>query len=436
MKRSVRATLLAACAAVVACESSGSWGRLGGPAGDGPGGSSVEVSIAIAGDVCGIVSADATVTGTGMLPVGPVPLAVSGATIEGVVTGVPAGSARSVSVSAYDARGLAVYAGTVQVDVVAGQTAPASVVLSRTGVACGGPTGAIAVTGTIGPAPFRFTDATLSSDGILHFFDAQADRIRRLDVASRTFLSDVAASPLLDAGTFAVAPDGSVAYLGYAGGRIDVVDLATGTPSFFAAAASTVTSMIVAGGHLFTIDSSGAWATDSLYDRTTRARVYAADWAYAARSIVYSAARSRVYLLDSGVSPTDVHMIAVDHLAGTLGADVGSPYHGDYSLPSPIRLLPDESGVIVGSGLIFEAADLTYRTSIGLSFQDVAFLGDRIYLVDTVGELTQVRVLSSSFDLLAADYFPGQALRVFARGGELVLVTRVGDEVTVSFLAP
>jgi hypothetical protein len=151
---------------------------------------------------------------------------------------------------------------------------------------------------------------------------------------------------------------------------------------------------------------------------------------------VYSPVRSRVYFLDSGVSPTDVHMVSIDHAGGKLGADVDSPYHGDYSLPNPVRLLPDESKVIVGSGVIFDASDLTYRTSLGLAFVDVAFLGDRIYLVDTIGGMTQLRVLDGDFEILAAQYFPGEATRIFAHAGELVLVTRSASSYDFTFLAP
>jgi hypothetical protein len=125
----------------------------------------------------------------------------------------------------------------------------------------------------------------------------------------------------------------------------------------------------------------------------------------------------------------------IDMAAGTIGADRDSPYHGDYNLPNPLRLLPDESGVIVGSGLIFNSADLTYRTAMGLSFADVAFYGGRFYLIDTVGDLTQLRVLSARFDVLAASYHTGRAKRLFVNGSQLVLVTeKVGGGLLVHFL--
>lgn len=411
--------------------------------------SALHLAIALAGDQCGVVAGQATVSAPDMETIGPVELQVGQDSMKGQISTVPAGLARTVTVVARNARGLSVYEGSAKVDVVAGATAAASIVLARNAANC--PvvgTGAIDVTGTIQneppPSPgdilsgadfaFDFTDAVLTNDGILHFFDAANDRIRRLDLASRKKLPDLVGSA--DAVSMAVTPDGSAAYLGYTGGRIDAIDLATGTSKFFAAAPSTVSSMIVTDAYLFTVDDSGAWNTQSLFQRSTGARIASAEWRDASRSMVYSPAQQKVYYLDSGVSPTDVHMQPISLTDGTLEADKDSPYHGAYDLPNPLRLLPDESGVIVGSGLIFNTADLTYRTSLGLTFTDIAFAQDKLYLIDPVGSTTQLRVLNSTFDILSAQYFSGAPKRAFAFGDKIVLVTQAASSLEIRFLAP
>jgi hypothetical protein len=411
--------------------------------------SALHLAIALAGDQCGVVAGQATVSAPEMETIGPVELEVGQGSMKGQISNVPAGLARTVAVVARNARGLSVYEGSAKVDVVAGATAAASIVLVRNTANCPvAGTGSVDVAGTIQneppPSPgdvlsgaefaFDFTDAVLTSDGILHFFDAASDRIRRLDLASRKKLPDLVGSA--DAVSMAVAPDGSAAYLGYTGGRIDAFDLATGTSKFFAAAPSTVSSMIVTDAYLFTVDDSGAWNTQSLFQRSTGARVASADWRNASRSMVYSPAQQTVYYLDSDVSPTDVRMQPINLKDGTLGADKDSPYHGDYNLPNPLRLLPDESGVIVGSGLIFNTADLTYRSSLGLTFTDIAFLKDKLYLIDPVGSTTQLRVLDSTFDILSAQYFSGTPKRAFAFGDKIVLVTQTASSLEIRFLAP
>ncbi len=155
----------------------------------------------------------------------------------------------------------------------------------------------------------------------------------------------------------------------------------------------------------------------SLFDRATRARVANDDWRDTSRSIVYSPLHGSVFFLNSGVSPTDLNKVSVS--GGVLGGEIDSPYHGDYSLPNPIRILPS-----------------TYRPSLGLTFNDVAFHASKIQLVDTVGSNTQLRTLDSGFTILGARWFPGTAKRIFEYGEELVLVTENGGATEVRILAP
>ncbi|KFA89145.1 lipoprotein [Archangium violaceum Cb vi76] len=406
----------------------------------------INMRIPLTGDVCGVVSASAAVSAVDMTPIGPVSLTVADAAITGSITSVPAGAGRKVQVNAYNSAGLEVYAGSTEVIVEAGKTVSANITLYRNTRNCPltTPTGTIDITGTLdtgspptdGGTPsdggvvvlegtdyaFTFNDVALSSNGVVHFLDGTNDKVRRLDLTTQRFLPAFAGTG--DAVSMAVAPDGSATYLGYTGGRIDAFNPVDATSRFFGAAPETASSLLVTGDYLFTVDGSGSWDSHSLYQRSTGARVATADWRYSSRAMVFSPINKRVYHLDSGVSPTDVRMVQVDHIAGTMGTETDSPYHGSYSLPNPLRLLPDESGVIVGSGLIFNTRDLTYRTSIGLTFQDIAFHGDRLYIIDTVGETTQLRVLSSTFDILSAAYYQGTAKRVFAYNGQLVLITQ------------
>ncbi|RKH64045.1 hypothetical protein [Corallococcus aberystwythensis] len=446
--------MLVTCAWLAACQGTSPEGQ--------PDSETIRMEISLTGDVCGVSSANAIILAEDMSPLGPVPLQVTETVIQGRISQVPVGTDRTVRVDAFNASGRLVYSGSTLVDVVAGSVTSANVVLRRDPVNCPSTpgTGDIDIIGSLetgepssdggtsdgGSASdggivlegsqlaFNLDDAALTSGGIIHFFDRTADRVHRLDVANRRFLSPYAGTA--DAVSMAVAPDGTTTYLAYTGGRVDAFSN-DGTTRFFAAAPETVSSMVVAGNYLFTVDGSGAWDSHSLYQRSTGARVATAEWRYSARAIVFSPVNKRVYLLNSGVSPTDVTMVDVDPVAGTMGAERDSPYHGNYSLPNPLRLLPDESGVMVGSGLFFNAADLTYRTSMGLSFVDVAFHNGRYYLIDTVGDTTQLRVLSSTFDILSASYHPGRAKRVFVHNGELVLVTEVSTgQLQVRILAP
>ncbi len=433
------AVLLVACVYMAGCQG-GDEVRTGDE--------SISLRIPLTGDVCGVVSATASVSAADMGTIGPVALEVKDAAIQGRISAVPAGTGRTVQVTAYNAARLEMYSGSTVVNVLAGKVVTANLTLHRNTQNCPGvTTGDIDIIGTIdtggtppdagtdGGTPsdggvivlegpqfaFTFTDATLTTNGVIHFLDDPGNQIRRLDLTTRSFKPALVGTA--DTTAMAVSPDGQAAYLAYVGGRMDAFNTVDGTTRFFAAAPDMVSSMMVTKDYLFTIDASGAWDTQSLYQRSTGARVSWADWRNTSRSMAFSPLNNRVYFLDSGVSPTDVTMVELDLVTGKVGLETDSPYHGDYSLPNPLRLLPDESGVVVGSGLIFNTKDLTYRTSMGLTFQDIAFHGDRLYLIDTVGGMTQLRVLSSTFDILSAQYVTGTAKRVFVHGRQLVIIT-------------
>lgn len=413
----------------------------------------VSVHFSLDGDVCGVVSAYATISAPGMSSIGPVALTVGQTSIDGSIAHVPAGPGRTVRVEAFDALARRVYFGLTTVDVLSGVTTPAHLVLEQDTVNCpadGAGTGKVVIIGVIVPA--GTTDGGTSSEtsdagiivavtgvtaapeqialdqaGVLYLLDTVASRIERLSLSQRVLLPPLVGT--LRARTMAVAPDGTAAYLGYEGGRIDAFDLSTATATLFAATPETASSLLVAGGLLFTIDGSGAWDSDTIYSRTTGARLATADWRSTGRSLVYAPTRETIFFLDTGVSPADVRRVTLT--GGALGAEVDSPYHGSYDLSGRLTLLPDESGVLVGSGIIFETKDLTYRTAIGLSFTDAAFHDGKLYLAQPQASSTVIRVLDASYNIVATATYPGQLARMFVWQGKLVMVsmTSVGVEV-------
>ncbi|MEM7435512.1 MAG: hypothetical protein AAF436_10205 [Myxococcota bacterium] len=395
----------------------------------------VSFSIALAEDHCGVVTADAMVSAADFSPaIGPLDLDVSGDTIVGRIPDVPVGTGRLIQVRAHNAEALVVYEGETLVDVIAGEPAVASVELYRNYDNCPDTvdpgtdpgTGEVVVDGSLNdgtPATdlaFVASEVAFSSNGILYFLDLEADRIHRYEISSGALLPPLVGSSQV--ATMAVAPDDSGAYLAYAGGRIDDFDLDTGAGAFFGAAPDNISSMVVTGGLLFTIDASGAWDTHSVYDRATGARLAFDEWRDTGRSFAWAPGMGRLFFLNSGVSPTDINYVDIDDVNGTLSEEVDSPYHGDYSLPNPIRLLPDESAIIVGSGLLFSTTDLSYQSAMGLSFTDVAFANDNYYLADSVGAMTQIRVLDAAFNILSAHYVDGAPRALFRHNDALVLV--------------
>ncbi|MBN9682536.1 MULTISPECIES: hypothetical protein [unclassified Corallococcus] len=111
---------------------------------------SVKMRISLAGDACGVTSAEATVSAPDLPPSYPQSLYVGNGYIEGYLSNIPSGAGRRVDVRAYNQAGLEVYAGTTFVDVSSGSVAYAQLQLMRNQRNCpGGGTGDIYIIGTL-----------------------------------------------------------------------------------------------------------------------------------------------------------------------------------------------------------------------------------------------------------------------------------------------
>ena len=74
---------------------------------------------------------------------------------------------------------------------------------------------------------------------------------------------------------------------------------------------------------------------------------------------------------------TPSHVIGLPYQTdGTLGTLIDGPYHGDFPESQKTWFFPDESMLLDGSGVVLSAADMTFRTSLGRSVEDVAFDGN------------------------------------------------------------
>lgn len=83
-------------------------------------GAFVAITIPLTGDECGVADAQATVTGADITPpIGPESLNVKDfAYITGIITDVPLGYARLITVEAFNTLGRIVYAGSASVDIL------------------------------------------------------------------------------------------------------------------------------------------------------------------------------------------------------------------------------------------------------------------------------------------------------------------------------
>lgn len=405
----------------------------------------VEVALSIVSDQCGIERAEVLVDADAEQQIGPVALEVRDDRLVGEILEVPSGTQRRVTVRAYDVNSSVVYEGSKALDIQPGESARASVTLYRNFDHCPIPTstssaqgsGSVAVEGALNNEFLAFSysaAAVATGSGQVFFLDDVGHTLRTLELGTGQFGRDLAIPE--GATALAVAPDGSSVYVAYGQGRIDELRPAVGERVYFGAAAARISSMEVVGDYLFVIDASGAWATESLFSRATGVQTSRVDWRNESRTIAFSPTRSAVFTLRDGSSPGDINRSVLDLTTGTVGQEIESPYHGDYSVRHPLRLFPDESKIATGSGIIYNTDDLTYSANLGMDYVDLAFHGDRLYLLTETAVGSAVVILDGHYAVIDQVPFDGTPERIFAHGDGLIVLTREEQGLRMSSLTP
>lgn len=266
---------------------------------------------------------------------------------------------------------------------------------------------------------------------IVYFLDTLGTAVHRYDLVQKAFLSPLSTADI-SATKMAVTASGETVYVGSSPGRINGIDTESGESSFLGAAAGQLLWMTVTGNYLYTIDDSGAWESHATFSLATGERVFSDDWRNDSQGAVYAPILNRIFTFRDGTSPNDIYYETVDQGTGALSLDVESPYHGDYALGHPIRVTPDESTVFVAGGTAFNTADLTYKTSIGMSYTDLAFGGEQLYLLRAHASGSEVVVLDDKFAIVSSFTIQGTPLRVFVHGDRLTTFTRQTTAIAVS----
>lgn len=199
---------------------------------------------------------------------------------------------------------------------------------------------------------------------VVYFTYSYPHKVVRYDLSSKTFLPEIALSN---------APTAA----GITGGRLFVaygrstyaIDVSSGTPEFVANTGEPVTAIHTVGDTLYLVQSISRIMARRLSDYSL---VSEETYFYSGQGSVSSESQSAIYYRSSGVSPSDIHKIALTP-DGTPGADVDSPAHGDYPTASRLYLFPDENRILDNQGILYATGDLSYAGSLAGAFDDMAF---------------------------------------------------------------
>jgi len=283
--------------------------------------------------------------------------------------------------------------------------------------------------------PFVPTDVELG-DEVLYLHAQDRQQIYRWSLAAGHWLKPIYIDP--GARHIAYSEAHRRLYVAYASGAIQQIDADLPIASApFATVRAVPDGLAAAGSFLFASDASGIAGTHYTF-ASDGAPVSAAETRWYSSALAWSEASGRMYYFRDPLSPNDLLFDSIDPGTGEIRDAGESPYHGDFEIAGPIRVSRDGTRVLLGSGDIYAAPDLTYEASLAFGPIDAVWLGDGdlLTLSATEGGGTLLRHWTADLALRNLQTFAGLPLRVFTWEGGFAVVTIVDGLAQVHTYVP
>lgn len=270
------------------------------------------------------------------------------------------------------------------------------------------------------PSLIAFTpdDAFIGSENVLFLLSKAHASIFRWNILTQEWLNSI---PLLGSpDDIAYSAAINVIYTVYERKikKIDPTD-PTLKESSFVNLPENSAGMVCADEYLVTSDFSGDWLTHRVFDSEGSPLSYR-DWNYRLDNAAWCHINQRIYHFRNGSSPNDIHWESINTEGGIAGWG-DSPYHGDYRIVDPIRIKPDGSILLLGSGNIYNAGTLEILNTLSEEIIDATWLAESLYTLSSVNEI--IRWSETDYQKRNIFSIPGSAYRLMTtKNNELLLI--------------
>ena len=176
----------------------------------------------------------------------------------------------------------------------------------------------------------------------------------------------------------------------------------------FANTALGVGGLAAVGNYLLAQDYSGAWATHYIFN-TAGVITDQAEWNYYSREYAWDPVTSRVYFFrDAPARATCTTKSSTrpgpDHHAGRDAVSRRLQHQ------PPIRVSPDSTRVLLGTGDLYRRSDLTWAGALGRTFTDAEWKAN---LLVTVNAAAQLEIWDpDTFEVLTSYQYAGTPIRL------------------------
>ena len=263
----------------------------------------------------------------------------------------------------------------------------------------------------------------LGENEVVYLLSRSYLSIFRWSVSQRSYSETI---PLSEAPTFMTysgQPDRL--YLAYPSGKITQIALdqteLSETP--FANSPQTPCGLATAGEYLFACDPSGAWVSHFTYS-PTGTLISQEDWNYRSDEYIWSEANRKMYFFRDDTSPNDLLWEDINE-NGVIGGRKDSPYHSSEGIVHPIRVAPDGSIVVLGSGRIYDAISLEQIDTLSNNIADAVWGDGDLFTLRAFEGATQVQKWDADYSIQATLRLDGTPIRVFPVSEGLLVITHL-----------
>lgn len=148
------------------------------------------------------------------------------------------------------------------------------------------------------------------------------------------------------------------------------------------------------------------------------------EWNYYSSEYIWNAANRKMYFFRDDTSPNDLIWEDID-INGFIGATQDSPYHSSDGIRHPIRVAPDGSIALLGSGRIYDAISLQQIDVLSNNIEDAAWTGGNLYTLIPGIYGSEIQEWSQNYAILDSILLVGEPLRIFSMGAYLMIITSV-----------
>jgi hypothetical protein len=262
----------------------------------------------------------------------------------------------------------------------------------------------------------------ITKDDVVYLLSRANLSLFRWSVAQRQYLPSISLAQAPD--LMAYSDETDRIYLSYPDQRITQIKMDQ-TPlqeAPYIQVQESVSGLATAGSYIFTHDDSGGLGTNYTYGSdgnlisSKDLRNYSAEY-------IWSPANRKMYYFRDDMTPNDLFWEEIVE-DGSLGETMESPYHEDEPFVHPIRVKPDGSDVLLGSGIIFDALNLEKKTSLPNSINDAAWSCGNLFTLRAQDQVTSlIQKWEDGYLLAAEKEIYGTPIKIFPVSEGLLYIT-------------